>query len=180
MRRVILAVLLQWTWATNALATLDVGDAAPDFVASAALAGKAYNYSLKESLSRGPVVLYFFPAAFTEGCSIEAQQFAQAVPQFEALGASIIGVSGDDIETLSKFSVQVCQGKFPVAADSSKAIMKSYDAVMKSLPDFATRVSYVIAPNGSILYNYLSLNPNKHVENTLAAVRDWSRAKPVR
>jgi peroxiredoxin len=164
----------------SALAALDVGEVAPDFTAPAAMAGRTYKFSLAASLAKGPVVLYFFPAAFTEGCSIEAQQFAQAIPKFEALGASIIGVSGDDIDTLNKFSVQVCQSKFPVASDSSKDIMKSYDAVMQSLPDFATRVSYVIAPNGSILYNYLSLNPNKHVEKTLAAVRDWSLAKPKR
>jgi thioredoxin-dependent peroxiredoxin len=180
MWRMALAVFLPWLWVTHALAALDVGETAPNFSASAALAGTTYTYSLKESLSKGPVVLYFFPAAFTEGCSIEAHQFAQATPQFEALGASIIGVSGDNIETLSKFSAQVCQGKFPVASDASRAIMKSYDATMKAMPDFATRVSYVISPSGSILYSYLSLNPNKHVENTLAAVRDWSRTKPSR
>jgi peroxiredoxin Q/BCP len=180
MRGALLVIFIQWLTATNALAALDVGETAPDFTTPAALAGKPYSYSLKASLSRGPVVLYFFPAAFTEGCSIEAQQFAQAIPQFEALGASVIGVSGDDIETLAKFSLQVCQGKFPVASDTTRTIIKSYDAAMKSMPDFATRVSYVIAPSGSIVYHYLSLNPNKHVENTLAAVRDWSRAKSIR
>lgn len=180
MRQAMLGILLEWVCMTYAWAALDVGEFAPDFTANAALAGKAYSYSLKESLSKGPVVLYFFPAAFTEGCSIEAQQFAQAVPQFEALGASIIGVSGDNIETLGKFSQQVCQGKFPVASDASKSIMKSYDATMKAMPDFATRISYVIAPNGSIVYSYLSLNPNKHVENSLTAIRDWSRAKSSR
>jgi thioredoxin-dependent peroxiredoxin len=180
MRQSVLALLLATLSLSHAHAALDIGETAPDFTANAALAGKPYQYSLKDSLSKGPVVLYFFPAAFTEGCSIEAQQFAQAVPQFEAMGASVIGVSGDNIETLNKFSQQVCQGKFPVASDASKSIMKSYDATMKAMPDFATRVSYVIAPNGSILYNYLSLNPNKHVENTLAALRDWSRTKPSR
>jgi thioredoxin-dependent peroxiredoxin len=180
MWRSTLLVFLPWAYLTPALAALDVGEIAPSFSATAALAGTTYNYSLKESLRKGPVVLYFFPAAFTEGCSIEAQQFAQAATQFEALGASIIGVSGDNIETLSKFSTQACQGKFPVASDASRAIMKSYDATMKAMPDFATRVSYVISPTGSILYSYLSLNPSKHVENTLAAVRDWSRTKPSR
>jgi thioredoxin-dependent peroxiredoxin len=178
MRQTILIALL--VCVAPARAALDVGEVAPEFTTNAALAGKAYSYSLKESLSKGPVVLYFFPAAFTEGCSIEAQQFAQAVPQFEALGASIIGVSGDSIDTLSKFSLQVCQGKFPVASDASKTIMNAYDATMKAMPDFATRVSYVIAPSGAILYNYLSLNPNKHVENSLAAVRDWARTKASR
>lgn len=166
--------------APPAMAALDVGEAAPNFTTSAVFGGKTFQYSLSEALSKGPVVLYFFPAAFTEGCSIEAQQFAQATPKFEALGASIIGVSGDDIDTLSRFSVQVCQSKFPVASDPTKNIIKSYDAVMQSLPDFATRVSYVIAPGGSIVYNYLSLSPNRHVENTLTAVRELALAKPKR
>jgi peroxiredoxin len=173
--RVVLASLLLISSAGPALAALDVGDAAPAFSTPAALAGKTFKYSLTDSLAKGPVVLYFFPAAFTDGCSIEAQQFAQAIPKFEALGATVIGVSADDIETLTKFSVQVCQGKFPVASDATKDIMKSYDAVMQALPDFATRVSYVIAPNGSIVYNYLSLSPSKHVENTLTAVREWTQ-----
>ena len=151
------------TWAA-----LDVGDAAPDFTTSAALAGKTYKYSLAESLAKGPVVLYFFPAAFSVGCSIEAHQFAEAIGQFEALGATVIGVSGDDIDTLSKFSV---------ASDDGKKIIKSYDAAMQALPDFANRVSYVIAPNGSVAYNYMSLNPFKHVEKTLAAVRVLQTAK---
>jgi peroxiredoxin len=180
MWRGVMLVFLYALCTSHARAALDVGETAPDFEVTAALSGKTFNYSLRESLTRGPVVLYFFPAAFTEGCSIEAQEFAQAAPAFAALGASIIGVSGDDIATLSRFSVQACNGKFPVAADASKAIMKAYDAAMKAMPDFATRVSYVIAPNGSIVYNYLSLNPHKHVENTLAAVRDWSRSKPPR
>jgi thioredoxin-dependent peroxiredoxin len=180
MRFAITLVLVYLLLPARASAALDVGETAPDFTAHAALAGKTFSFSLKESLAKGPVVLYFFPAAFTEGCSIEAQQFAQAVPQFEALGASIIGVSGDDIATLSRFSVQVCHGKFPVASDSTKDIMKSYDAAMKAMPDFATRISYVIAPTGSVLYSYLSLNPNRHVENTLAALRDWSRTRVTR
>jgi thioredoxin-dependent peroxiredoxin len=159
---------------------LDVGENAPDFTTTAAFAGKTFKYSLAEALSKGPVVLYFFPAAFTEGCSIEAQQFAQATASFEALGATIIGVSSDDIDTLAKFSVQVCQSKFPVASDPGKTIIKSYDAVMQALPDFATRVSYVIAPAGTITYKYLSLSPNRHVENTLAAVREWTMAKSKR
>jgi peroxiredoxin len=180
MTRAIALLLTLPLWVSTSLAALDVGETAPDFTTPAAIAGKTFKYSLAESLAKGPVVLYFFPAAFTEDCSIEAQQFAQATPTFEALGATIVGVSADDIDTLSRFSVQACRGKFPVASDASKEIMKAYDAVMQALPDFATRVSYVIAPNGSILYNYLSLSPNKHVENTLAAVRDWSQTKAKR
>lgn len=177
MTRTIALLLTLPLWVSPCVAALDVGETAPDFTTPAAIAGKTFKYSLAESLTKGPVVLYFFPAAFTEDCSIEAQQFAQATPKFEALGATIVGVSADDIDTLSRFSVQACRGKFAVASDANKDIMKSYDAVMQALPDFATRISYVIAPNGSILYNYLSLSPNKHVENTLAVVRDWSQTK---
>ena len=147
---------------------------APDFTAQAALGGSVYRYSLAESLKKGPVVLYFFPAAFSEGCSVEAHYFAEAIADFKALGASVIGVSGDDIETLSKFSVQACQSRFPVASDQTQSVMKSFDAVMQTRPEYANRISYVIAPNGSIVYHYMSLNPTKHVEKMLAALRTWS------
>lgn len=155
-------------------ADLDIGEHAPDFTAEAALAGSVYRYSLAEALQKGPVVLYFFPAAFSEGCSVEAHYFADAIADYKALGATVIGVSGDDIETLSKFSVQACQSRFPVASDQSQSVMKSFDAVMQTRPEYANRISYVIAPNGSIVYHYMSLNPTKHVEKTLAALRTWS------
>ena len=163
-----------------AKAALDVGDAAPDFTAQAALAGKTYRYSLAESLAKGPVVLYFFPAAFSEGCSLEAHSFAEAVGQYEALGATVVGVSGDDLDTIAKFSVQACQSKFPVASDESKSVIKAYDALMQTRPDYANRVSYVIAPNGKVVYSYLSLNPAKHVERTLSALRQWSQEQAAR
>ena len=163
-----------------AKAALDVGDAAPDFTAQAALAGKTYRYSLAESLAKGPVVLYFFPAAFSEACSLEAHSFAEAVGQYEALGATVVGVSGDDLDTIAKFSVQACQSKFPVASDESKSVIKAYDALMQTRPDYANRVSYVIAPNGKVVYSYLSLNPAKHVEKTLSALRQWSQEQPAR
>ena len=163
-----------------AKAALDVGDAAPDFTAQAALAGKTYRYSLAQSLAKGPEVLYFFPAAFSEGCSLEAHSFAEAVGQYEALGATVVGVSGDDLDTIAKFSVQACQSKFPVASDESKSVIKAYDAVMQTRPDYANRVSYVIAPNGKVVYSYLSLNPTKHVEKTLSALRQWSQEQAVR
>ena len=158
----------------SAHADLDIGERAPDFTADAALAGSVYRYSLAEALQKGPVVLYFFPAAFSEGCSVEAHYFADAIADYKALGATVIGVSGDDIETLSKFSVQACQSRFPVASDQSQSVMKSFDAVMQTRPEYANRISYVIAPNGSIVYHYMSLNPTKHVEKTLAALRTWS------
>ena len=160
-----------------AWAALDIGEKAPDFTAQAALAGKQYQFSLAESLSKGPVVLYFFPAAFTAGCSAEAHEFAEATDKFAALGATVIGVSTDDIDTQVKFSTQACQGKFAVASDADKKVIKSYDASMMIMPDFANRVSYVISPDRSIIYNYQSLNPSKHVTNTLTALRDWDKTR---
>jgi peroxiredoxin Q/BCP len=166
--------------ASPAWAALDIGEKAPDFSAPAALAGQQFKFSLAETLSKGPVVLYFFPAAFSAGCSAEAHEFAESIGKFESLGATVIGVSTDDIETQVKFSAQDCQGKFPVASDSGKTVIKSYDAAMMILPDYANRVSYVIAPDNSIVYNYQSLNPSKHVEKTLAALRDWEKTHKVK
>jgi peroxiredoxin len=164
-----------------AWAALDIGDRAPNFSIPAALGGQVFTFSLAEQLTKGPVVLYFFPLAFSEGCSLEAHQFAEATAQFQALGASVVGVSGDDIGTLSKFSTQVCQNKFAVASDQSKKVIASYDAVMREQPDYANRVSYVIAPNGSVVYNYVNLNPERHVERTLRALKEWvSTAKKAK
>ena len=177
MKKFLAFILLMLTLSTSAYAALDVGDAAPNFTASAALGGKVYKFTLADSLAKGPVVLYFFPAAFSVGCSIEAHEFAEAIGRFEALGATVIGVSSDDIDTLGKFSVQACQGKFPVASDNAQNVMKSYDAVMALRPDYANRVSYVIAPNGKVIYNYQSLNPSRHVEKTLAALKEWAQTK---
>ncbi len=177
MNRFLALILAALGMALPARAALDIGEVAPDFTTPAALAGKVYKYSLAESLRKGPVVLYFFPAAYSEGCSIEAHNFAEAMAQFEALGASVVGVSADDIETLSKFSVQACQNRFPVASDQAQTVMKSYDAVLQTRPEYANRISYVIAPDGKIIYHYMSLNPTKHVENMLAALRSWSEQK---
>ena len=177
MKKLLASILLMLSVTTPTYAALDVGDAAPNFTVQAALGGKVFRYSLADQLAKGPVVLYFFPAAFSVGCSIEAHEFAEAIGRFESFGATVIGVSSDDIDTLSKFCVQACQGKFPVASDSTQSVMKSYDAVMMLRPDYANRVSYVIAPNGKVVYNYQSLNPSRHVEKTLAAVRDWSKTK---
>jgi peroxiredoxin len=177
----IMALWLAWALAVGpARAALDVGDVAPDFTVPAALGGKVFQYTLADSLAKGPVVLYFFPAAFSEGCSVEAHQFAEAIGKYEALGASVIGVSGDDLELITKFSVQACQGKFAVAADEKKAVIKAFDAAMQTRPEYANRISYVIAPNGKVVYSYLSLNPNKHVERTLAALAQWVKDNPRR
>jgi len=124
------------------------------------------------------VVLYFYPAAFTSGCTVEAHDFAEATPQFEALGATVIGVSHDDIDTLNKFSVSECRNKFAVAADPDRHIMKAYDAVLWLDPKMANRTSYVISPDGKVIYAYSALNPDQHVKNTLDAVTKWRTQHP--
>jgi thioredoxin-dependent peroxiredoxin len=156
-----------------ALAALNVGARAPDFVTQASLGGKVFTYSLVDALRKGPVVLYFYPAAFTKGCTIEAHEFADAIDQYQALGATVIGVSHDDIEKLNRFSISECRSKFPVAADPDQSIMKSYDAILSAKPEYANRTSYVIAPSGEIIYTYTDLRPDNHVKNTLDALRKW-------
>ena len=157
-------------------AALDVGDKAPDFAIDAALGGNVFKFKLADELKKGPVVLYFFPAAFSAGCTIEAHQFAEATDQYKALGASVIGVSHDDLDALKKFSIAECRSKFPVGADTDQRVMKSYDSVLALMPDYANRTSYVILPNGTILYQYTSLNPFKHVNNTMSALKNWAAA----
>jgi thioredoxin-dependent peroxiredoxin len=159
--------------AWSAHAALPVGAAAPDFSAEAALGGKAFKFTLAEALKKGPVVLYFYPKAFTSGCTAEAHNFAEATEQFNAMGASVIGMSNDDIDTLKKFSVEACRNKFAVAADAGAKVMKQYDAKMLPLLDVADRVSYVISPEGKVIYSFASGSPDGHVENTLAAVKKW-------
>ena len=171
----VLAALAHPAWAA-----LDIGDPAPRFTANAALGGKTFRYSLADALAKGPVVLYFFPAADSADCSIEAHAFAEAIDKFAALGATVIGVSADDIDTLSKFSVKSCQSRFPVASDESKAVIQGFDALMQTRPDFANRLSYVIAPDGKVAYYYQNLNPDKHVERTLNALRALPKATAVK
>jgi thioredoxin-dependent peroxiredoxin len=154
-------------------AALAPGAQAPDFTTEASLAGKPFKFSLADALKSGPVVLYFYPAAFTKGCTIEAHDFAEATDKFKALGATVIGVSTDNIDTLNKFSVSDCRNKFAVASDADQSITKKYDAVLKMKPQYSDRTSYVIAPNGKIIYEYSALDPDKHVENTMAAVEKW-------
>ena len=158
---------------TSTLAALAVGAPTPDFTTDAALGGVAFKFSLSETLKKGPVVLYFFPKAFTSGCTVEAHNFAEATPKFNAMGATVVGISNDNIETLKKFSVEACRDKFAVAADKGARIMKQYDAALLMKPDMADRISYVISPEGKVLYVFSSLSPDQHVENTLKAVEKW-------
>jgi len=171
-RLVVLAAFLL-TFAVPARGALDIGERAPQFTAPAAMAGKVYEFSLAEALKKGPVVLYFFQAAYANGCSLEAHNFAEARDEFAALGASVVGISADDIDTLSKFSTQHCQSKFPVVSDEKQTVMNGFDAVMQTRPEYANRISYVIAPDGTIVFHYMNLNPNKHVEKTMGALREW-------
>ena len=126
----------------------------------------------------GPGRSLFLSRRLFRGCSAEAHEFAEAIPRFTALGASVVGVSADDIEALAKFSMQACQSKFPVASDPTMNVIKSYDAVMKTRPEYANRISYVIAPNGKVVYHYINLNPSRHVERALGALRTWAQNRP--
>jgi peroxiredoxin Q/BCP len=168
---VLLAVMLI---ASPAEAALAHGDKAPDFTAEASLGGNVFTFVLADALKQGPVVLYFYPAAFTHGCTIEAHDFAEATYDFKLQGATVVGVSHDSIETLKKFSVSECRSKFAVAADPDGNIMKAYDAVMTSALGLADRTSYVITPDHTILYAYSALNPDQHVANTLHALQEWN------
>ncbi|MBV8344939.1 MAG: peroxiredoxin [Candidatus Eremiobacteraeota bacterium] len=156
-----------------ASAALPTGAKAPDFTLSATIGGNTFTFSLADALKKGPVVLYFYPAAFTKGCTIEAHDFADAIDQYKALGATVIGVSHDDLATLQKFSTSECRSKFAVAADTSQKVMKEYDAILPQHPQYANRTSYVIAPDGTIIYTYTNLDPEQHVQNTLNALKTW-------
>jgi peroxiredoxin Q/BCP len=155
--------------ATPAWAQLPTASIAPDFSAQVAQGGTVSTFSLKTALEHGPVVLYFFPKSFTSGCTAEAHDFADHIGDYKKLGATVVGVSGDSIATQVKFSTQECRSKFLVAADPGLKIASSYDSKVLGL--YANRTSYVIAPDGKIAYAYTSLDPDKHVANTLAALR---------
>lgn len=172
------ALIVAWmNLGTAAIAALKVGSKAPDFSTQATLAGQPFQFALGDALKKGPVVLYFYPAAFTKGCTVEAHLFAEASDEFKALGATVIGVSKDDIDTLNKFSVSECRNKFAVAADPDLKIAKSFDAKIP-LVGYSDRTSFVILPDGTVSYAYSAMSPDKHVANTLAAVREWKAQQP--
>jgi peroxiredoxin len=160
--------------ALPAVAQLKPGAPAPDFSLEATLAGQAFPFSLKEALKHGPVVLYFYPAAFTKGCTLEAHAFAEATDEYKRYGATVLGVSADPLDKLKEFSVSACRNKFAVGADPDAKVIKAYDAKMAFMPNMANRVSYVITPDGRIYYEYSSSNPDGHVPNTMAAVKQWA------
>ena len=168
----LLAAAALFGLAASAHAALKPGDAAPLFTTQAAVGGQAAPLVLADALKKGPVVLYFFPKSFTSGCTLEAHLFAEATEKFAALGATVVGVSHDDIATQIKFSKEECRDKFAVAADPESAIIKSYDAKLAMLP-MSGRISYVISPDDKIIYTYNDLDAAEHVNKTMKAVQDW-------
>ncbi|MEL6238153.1 MAG: peroxiredoxin [Pseudomonadota bacterium] len=171
--RLVAAALLALTLTAPAHADLSEGAKAPVFTTKAAMAGKEFGFSLATALKQGPVVLYFYPKAFTSGCTLEANAFASAMPDFQAAGASVIGMSNDDIETLKRFSREECRDAFPVGVASFE-IMEDYDVGGASSP-YASRTSYVIAPGGRIATVYSSGDYREHVGRTLDAVKRLSK-----
>jgi peroxiredoxin Q/BCP len=189
MKKQLVIGLMATLLATPALAALKPGDAAPDFTAAGSLGGKDFKFSLKDALKKGPVVVYFYPSAYTNGCDIEAHTFAEQSDKFAAAGASIIGVSADDLGRLHKFSADpnFCAGKFPIASDADTKIAQSY-ALNVTPPRsgakdvnqteinhaFIERVTYVIGKDGRILATLSSstdkLSPVEHVEKSLEIV----------
>jgi peroxiredoxin len=196
MKRFLAGILLSGVITLPAFAALKQGDKAPDFSAKASLAGKEFEFSLKSALQKGPVVVYFYPSAFTGGCNIEAHTFAENKEKFDAAGASIIGVSSDSIARLNAFSAdpQYCAGKIAVASDATGAIAKSYDlkrtelkAAMKDTRGveidhaLTERTTFVITPDYKIAATLSStddkINPAEHVEKSLAIVKQLAMAK---
>ena len=168
------AVALALT-ALPAAAALKEGTQAPDFTAQGYQAGKPISFSLAQARKKGPVVVYFFPAADTKGCNLEARLFAESMDQFTAAGATVIGVTAGNLDKLAAFSADTekCSGKFPVAADQDATIAKRYDSTLAMRPGWASRTSYVIAPDGKILHVHDAMSPDQHVTETLTAVKAW-------
>jgi peroxiredoxin Q/BCP len=160
--------------ATPATAALPVGAKAPEFTTTGAVGGKPFKLDLKSELKKGPVVLYFFPKAFTRGCTLEAHAFSENVAEFKKAGAEVIGMSADDLPTLRKFSVEECRSAFPVAT-ATPATIKAYDVVLKQKPELTDRTSYVIDRSGKIVFVHSDLDWSQHVSKSLAAVKALGR-----
>ena len=172
--RKLLAVTAILLAALPAAASLPTGAKAPDFVTTGAIAGKPFRLHLKEQLRSGTVVLYFFPKAFTKGCTLEARAFSEATADFRKAGARVIGLSADDLPTLQKFSVEECRNAFPVAT-ATPQIIAAYDVALKQKAGLTDRTSYVISKNGKIVMVHSDLDWSQHVAKTLAAVRAQRR-----
>lgn len=184
MKRLVVAALALSLLAGSALvaapafAALKVGATAPEITTTAFLAGKPAPFKLSTALKKGPVVLYFFPSAFTSGCTAEAHEFAVATPDFAAMGASVIGVTAGKVDQLAEFSKSECRNAFPVAGVTKETI-KAYDAVLAIKPDLSDRTTYVIAPDGKILLAYTALtDPLSHIAKAKEAVKAWRKTHP--
>lgn len=173
MRKLIIAIAMLLS-AIPAAAALPIGAKAPDFATTGAMAGKPFRLRLKEQLRRGPVVLYFFPKAFTQGCTLEARAFSEAEAEFRKAGARVIGMSTDDLPTLQRFSVSECRNQFAVATATPK-IVSAYDVAFDGKPGVTSRTSYVIDRRGRITFVHSDLDWSQHVQKTLAAVRALPR-----
>ena len=193
MRRLLFGTLLMCVATLPAMAALKEGDSAPKFTAQASRAGKAFTFSLEKALRKGPVVVYFYPSAYTGGCDIEAHTFAQDSRKFATAGATIIGVSLDSIERLNDFSAdpKYCAGKFPTASDTGGAISKSYDVAVAQgaagLKDvrgvaighgFADRTTFVISRDGKIVSVISNVSPAEHVAKALEVVQQLKAKSP--
>jgi peroxiredoxin len=193
MKRLIAAAALAALAVTAApsFAALEQGVTAPEFTATGMLGGNQFTFRLSEALAKGPVVIYFFPAAYTAGCTAETKAFADAADQFKAAGATLIGVTGgarladgtmasasQNLARLAEFSAEHCRDKFPIAAVST-ATIQAYNVVLPQRPDWSDRTSYVIAPDGKVLLAYTTQAPAEHITRTLAAVNEWRTAHPA-
>jgi peroxiredoxin len=192
MKRSVVVGFLSSVIPLAAMAALKVSDTAPTFSAPASLAGKAFQYSLKDALKKGTVVVYFFPSAYTGGCNIQAHTFATNVDKFTAAGATIIGVSLDSIQRLNDFSAdpEYCAGKLPVASDASGTIAKSYDLQVRDAVagakdtrgveighGFAERTTFVVTPDGKIAATIGGMSPADNVDHALQAVQQLASSK---
>jgi thioredoxin-dependent peroxiredoxin len=192
MKKYLLAASLAAAFSIPAFAALKAGDAAPQFSTQASLAGKAFDYSLADALKKGPVVVYFYPSAFTEGCNVEAHTFSERRKDFDAAGATIIGVSLDSISRLNAFSAdpKYCAGKIAVASDADGSIVKSYQLKVQNAPEpvkdsrgvtidhgFAERTTFVVSPDGKIHAVIGGMAPAAHVEAALKSVQEMSKSK---
>jgi len=171
----VIVALVAFVGARRVFAHLEHGAVAPEFSLQAAKGGDVQTVDLKTALAKGPVVLYFFPKSFTKGCTTEAHLFSEHIGDFAKLGATVIGVSGDDIETQKKFSTEECRSAFMVASDPGLKVAKQYDAQLAD--KYANRTSYVIARDGTIAYAYTDLDASKHVDNTLDALKSLAAAR---
>jgi peroxiredoxin len=174
MRNVLLGLSLIALSSSPLAAALPKGARAPDFTTTGAVGGKAFKLHLAEQLKKGPVVLYFFPKAFTSGCTAEAHAFSESIGDFKKAGAQVIGMSADNLDTLKDFSVKECRSAFPVAT-ASPAVQKAYDVAWAAHPGVTTRTSYVIGKNGKIAMVHDDLDWSQHVSKTLAAVQALKR-----